>query len=97
MELSTGDAEKVLRKIGVELRQSSHHVRGFVMLDGKAVLPVHFSHGRKDLPGQVPHRFRRSLRMTIEEFRLFRQCSLSREEYLALLVTRIGPSEGSWE
>jgi hypothetical protein len=97
LELSTHDAEKVLRKAGVDLRQSTHHVRGFIMLDGKAVLPVHFSHGRKDLPGPVPNRFRKSLRMTVEEFRLFRSCELSKEQYLVLLRTRLQSSEGGWE
>lgn len=93
MQLSTREAEAVLRKIGVTLRHSSHHVRGFVQIDGVAVLPVHYSHGNKQLPGGVPHKFRRSLLLSVEEFRQLGKCTLSKDEYFAIVRGRLTTGE----
>jgi hypothetical protein len=88
MQLTTADADRVLRKLGCELVACRHHVRGFLTVDGKKVLAVHYSFGRKDMPGDVPHRFRRSLHLTLEEFNRLLGCTLSRDGYLGLLRTR---------
>lgn len=77
-----------MAKLEVEFVECAHHVRGFVTCDGKRVLAVHCSFGRKDLPGHVPHLFRRSLKLTPEEFETFRACHMSRAQYLELLRAR---------
>jgi hypothetical protein len=89
MQLSSRDAKKVLDKIGVETRNSKHHVRGFVVVDGVASLPVHLSFGRKDLPGNVPSRFRKSLLLSVEEFRRLSSCTMDATEYYALVRDRL--------
>ncbi len=88
MQLTTKQAAKIFRKLEVAKKRSTHHVAGFVVVDGKKVLPVYYSHGKKDMKGPVPHRFRKSLRLSEEEFAELRDCSLSREDYFQLLRDR---------
>jgi len=85
MQLTTKDACRVLKKLECELVECKHHIRGFVILDGRRMFPVHMSYGRKDLPGDVPHRFRQSLNLTIEEFSALSSCTMSRSKYFEVL------------
>ena len=86
MQVSTSDAHKVLRKLHFELTECKHHVRGFFTMDGKRLFPVHFSFGNKDLPGDVPHRFRKSLRLTESEFQELIKCHIDRQKYRSALA-----------
>jgi hypothetical protein len=88
MQLTTKQAGRIFRKLEVTEKRSTHHVAGFVTVDGKKVLPVHYSHGNKDMKGPVPHRFRKSLRLSESEFAELRDCTLSRDGYIALLRQR---------
>jgi len=58
------------------------------VVDGRRVLPVHYSNGHKDLPADVPHKFRRSLYLGVDEFLNLLHCTLSRDEYVRLLKGR---------
>lgn len=88
MQLSTHDAERIFRKLDVELRPCRHHVAGFVTVNGVRVLPVHYSHGRKDFPGNVPDKFRKSLHLSHGEFERLRACSMNRDEFIRVLVQK---------
>jgi hypothetical protein len=88
MQLTTKQAAKIFRKLKVVRRKSTHHIAGFVVVDGRKVLPVFYSHGNKDMKGPVPHRFRKSLRLSEDEFARLRDCTLSREDYHRLLRER---------
>jgi hypothetical protein len=85
MQLTTNDAQRVLKKLAFEVVECKHHVRGFLIVDGKKLFPVHYSFGKKDLPGDIPHRFRRSLNLSLQEFGELVGCSIDRTKYLALL------------
>lgn len=94
MQLTIDQALTIMRKLKIEFRQCDHHYRGILTLDGIPVLVVHCSHGRGDLPGNVPHRFRKNLLLSVKEFEQLRDCHLSREGYLTLLRERLeGASE----
>ncbi len=88
MQISTRQAARIFRKLEVVEKRSTHHVAGFVVVDGRKVLPVHYSHGNKDMKGPVPQRFRRSLHVSESEFAELRDCTLSRDEYFQLLRDR---------
>jgi hypothetical protein len=88
MQLSTHEALKLMRKLGMEMIESKHHVRGFLTVDGKRHFPVHCALGANDLPGDVADRFRRSLKLTLEEFAVLRGCTMGRDAYIALLRER---------
>lgn len=85
MQLSTREAERIFNKLEVEPVKSSHHVRGFVCFNGTRLLPIHYSNGRKDMPGHVPKRFAKSLHISISEFAELKRCTLSRAAYFEIL------------
>ena len=85
MQLTTKEARGVMLKLEVQFVECKHHVRGFFCVDGKRVFPVHCSFGLKDLPGNVPNLFRKSLYLSLEEFDRFKNCRMSLKEYISLL------------
>ena len=72
MQLTTREAEKLIKKLGFEVVECKHHIRGFLTVDGRRIFPVHCSFGRGDLPGEVPHLFRKSLKLSTAEFAVLR-------------------------
>lgn len=88
MHLTTAQAEKIFSKLQIELVSCKHHVRGFLVVDGRRILPVHYSNGHKEFPAGVPHKFRKSLYLDVEEFLDLLHCTLSRERYIELLRQR---------
>lgn len=89
LQLKKKEAERIFKKLGIKKKNSSHHVRGFVELNGKKVIPLFYSHGNGDMPGNIPNKFRKSLRLNTEEFLLLKNCPMSKDEYLEILKNRI--------
>jgi hypothetical protein len=85
MQLTTTQAGKVLNKLRFELVRCKHHVRGFMVVNGKKLFPVHYSFGRKSMPGDIPERFRRSLYLSTEEFGVLLSCRMDYQSYISLL------------
>ena len=85
MQLTTKEAKNVMLKLEVEFVECKHHLRGFFCIDGKRLFPVHCSFGSKELPGNVPNLFRKSIYLSLEEFDRFKSCHMSLAEYRALL------------
>jgi hypothetical protein len=94
MQLTIDQALAIMRKLKVDFIACDHHYRGILNLDSVPVLVIHCSHGKGDLPGNVPHRFRKNLKLTVREFERLRDCYLSRDGYLALLRSRLKEWEG---
>ena len=88
MQLTTKEATSLMRKLEIELVECKHHIRGFVTYNGRRLFAVHCSYGTKDLPGNVPHLFRKSLRLSTSEFEILRSCKINRERYLEILKER---------
>lgn len=88
MNISKKEAERIFNKLQVNPKTSTHHVAGVIVIDGAARLPVHYSHTRKGLQGRAAHLFRKSLRLQAEEFAVLKRCTMTREEYLALVRDR---------
>jgi hypothetical protein len=73
-------------RIGIVISAScSHHYRGWLVVDRKAVLAVHCSFGNKAMPGHVPELFRKSLCLDRDEFQRLRRGEMDREEYIQIL------------
>lgn len=85
MQLSVRDLEELFRKLRIESKKSSHHIAGYLVVDGRRVLPLHYSHGRKPMPGHVSEKFRKSTRLDRIEFSELKDCTMSREQYIGVL------------
>lgn len=88
MQLTTREAERIFKKLEVESVKSTHHIRGFVTYKGVRLLPVHYSNGRKDMPGHVPKRFAKSLNLSLGEFAELKRCTMSQEAYFKIQAER---------
>jgi hypothetical protein len=86
--LKTTEAERILAKLQMVVKRDGYHVRGFFFVDGTLVAVAQYSHGKKDLPGRIPIRFRKSLYLTEQEFFPMRKCTMSLEDYLVVLRTK---------
>ena len=88
MTTSWSRGVQVLTKLQFQMTECKHHVRGFLVVDGKKVLCAHLSFGSGDMPAFVAQKFRKSLHLNQTEFAEMVNCSMQRKEYIALLVRR---------
>lgn len=88
MTLTKADAQRIFRKLDLQAKRSTKHVYGWLVVDGQRVLTLHYSHGRGDMPGHVPDRFRKAMHLNRTEFADMVGCTMGREEYVALLRQR---------
>ena len=74
-----------MSKLGIVETPSTHHHRGFLVVDGVRVLSVYRSRGDGPMPTSVAHLFRKSLKLSVAEFERLLGCTLSREMYVERL------------
>lgn len=89
MQVKKREAEKIFVKLDIKTKSSSHHVSGWIIINGLKTLPVHYSNGNGDMPGRIGDRFRKSFKLGIDEFCELRDCSMSKEEYFSLVLKRL--------
>lgn len=87
-DLKSRELEKLFSKLEIEKKVCSHHVRGFLVQDGKRVLPVHYSNGRKGLHGPSLHKFRKSLTLDQNQFDEIISCTFSRDDLIDQLRSK---------
>ncbi len=84
MQLKKIEAQAIINKLKIEHRHKKHNY-GLLRYKGKPILSVYFSHGRGDMPGKVPDKFRQSLKINENDFKNLKNCPLSREDYIEIL------------
>lgn len=88
MQLSERELRRIFTKLKVETKPSTHHVAGWFLVDGKRVLPLHYSRGHNDMPGHVPEKFRKQMFLNRVEFLEMKRCTMTRDEYVVVLQER---------
>jgi hypothetical protein len=88
MQVNKHHLERIFNKLEIEMVACKHHIRGFLKVDGRRVCALHFSHSRKEMPASVAHLFRKSLRLNVSEFETLKCCSMTRSEYVAILIEK---------
>jgi len=86
--LTTKDVARIFAALKVEPKPSTHHVAGWLVVDGRRVLPLHYSRSSKPMPNHASERFRKSLHLSRSEFAALRQGRMTRDEYVELLRER---------
>lgn len=87
MQITKKEAHKIFNKLELEIRSSGHNY-GWLVYNKKKILRVHYSHGKGDLPGRVTDRVRSQLRLPPKDFKDLISCTLTREEYLKILIEK---------
>lgn len=84
MQLKKRDIEKVFKKLELELR-STNHIYGWLVINGKKILRVHYSFGKGNIPAKVSDKIRGQLKLTQQNLRELIDCPLSKEDYLKII------------
>lgn len=88
MQFSLKDAERVLDKLQIDEVSCMHCRAGFFIVDGVRVLKLHYSRDSRTMSPTVTHLFRRSLKLSIDEFKNLVGCNTNREGYIEILRDR---------
>ena len=84
MSIRARDFDRLIRKLGFQVRES-HHILAWFEHEGKVVVRTKRSHTprSRDLPAQ--HSIRQQMKLNDEEFREALSCSIDRDGYVDLL------------
>jgi hypothetical protein len=85
--MKKNDMDRVFRKLDLTVRSTGHNY-GWLILKGKKILRVHYSHGKGDIPEKVTSKIRGQLKLSEKDFRNLVDCPLTYEGYIALLKTK---------
>ncbi len=89
MQIKKKEAERIFKKLNIQKKSSKHHVSGWIIINGKKTLPVHYSNGRGDMPGYVGEKFRKSFKLSVDEFSELKDCTMSKEKYFHIVTKRL--------
>ena len=82
--MKIADIEKIFKKLSLQVRSTGHHY-GWLTIDDKKILRVHYSHGKGDLPDKIMHKIRGQLKLSEKDFKNLIACPLKYEDYLNIL------------
>ena len=82
MSIKARDFDRLSRKLQLEEREGRDKLAWFVY-NGKPITWTKRSHGSGDLPFQ--HHIRQQLKLNERQFRQLIGCTLSRDDYIAIL------------
>ena len=82
--MKIADIERIFHKLALEVRSTGHNY-GWLTVNDKKILRVHYSHGKGDLPDKIMHKIRGQLKLSEKDFRDLIACPLTYEAYLDIL------------
>ncbi len=62
MQLKKQEVQKIFKKLNLEVR-STNHIYGWLVVDGKRILLVHYSFGRGNIPAKISEKIRGQLKL----------------------------------
>lgn len=77
------DIERIFTKLDLKVRATDHNY-GWLIVNRKKILRVHYSHGR-DIPDNVVNKIRGQLKLSTKDFKNLINCPLSYQDYIAIL------------
>ena len=78
------EIEKIFRKLDLKVRSTGHNY-GWLIVNGRKILRVHYSHGKGDIPSVVVNKIRGQLKLSQKDFLELINCPLTYEGYLSIL------------
>ena len=84
MQLKKRDIQNIFRKLDLETR-STNHIYGWLVVNGKKILRVHYSFGKGNIPAKVSEKIRGQLKLDRSNLKDLIECPLSKEDYLVIL------------
>jgi hypothetical protein len=91
MQFTTTNAEKIFAKLRIDKSGSNHHIKGFLVYNGRRLYPpIYFSKGKKDIPVPIIEKFRKSLCLNKDQFSVLSKCSMTMHEYFEIRMNNNG-------
>lgn len=84
MQLKKRDVQRIFKKLDLEVR-STDHIYGWLVVEGKKVLRVHYSFGKGNIPAKVSDKIRGQLKLDQRNLKNRVDCPLSKEGYLDII------------
>ena len=82
--MKKADIERIFHKLALEVRSTGRNY-GWLTVEDKKILRVHYSHGKGDLPNKIMHKIRGRLKLSEKDFKDLIACPLTYEGYLDVL------------
>ncbi len=87
MQIKKNQISKVFAKLNMEVRSTKHNY-GWLIVDGKKILRVYYSHGRGDIPARITDKIRGQLKLSQRDFKDLIDCPLTLKRYLEILKNK---------
>lgn len=78
------EAGKIFKKLNLRVRSTGHYY-GWLVVNGKKILRVHYSHGKGDISEKIKNKIRGQLKLSQKNFKELLDCPLTYEDYIKLL------------
>ena len=78
------EIEKIFKKLDLKVRSTSHNY-GWLIVNNRKILRVHYSHGRGDIPEKIANKIRGQLKLSQKDLRDLIDCLLTYEDYINIL------------
>mgnify|MGYP001568389628 FL=1 len=75
---------EIFRKLDLKVRSTGHNY-GWLIVNRRKILRVHYSHGKGDIPSVVVNKIRGQLKLSQKDFLELINCPLIYEGYLSIL------------
>lgn len=82
--MKKNDIERVFKKLDLKVRSTGHNY-GWLIVNGKKILRVHYSHGKGDIPDKITNKIRGQLKLSLKDFKDLVDCPLGYGDYINIL------------
>ncbi|MCI2424433.1 hypothetical protein LM599_00100 [Candidatus Acetothermia bacterium] len=82
--MKKNEIEKIFKKLDLKVRSTGHNY-GWLIVSGKKILRVHYSHGKGDIPEKVVNKIRGQLKLPKKDFKELADCPLTYKDYINVL------------
>ncbi|MEI6126020.1 MAG: hypothetical protein WCQ99_05640 [Pseudomonadota bacterium] len=81
------EIEKIFNKLSLQILSTGHNY-GWLIVESKKILRVHYSHGKGDIPGKITEKIRGQLKLSRGDFKDLVECPLTYEVYIDILKNK---------
>jgi len=82
--MKTYEIEKIFKKLDLKVRSTTHKY-GWLVVNKRKILRVHYSHGRGDIPEKIANKIRGQLKLSQKDLRDLIDCPLTYGDYINIL------------
>lgn len=82
--MKTYEIEKIFKKLDLKARSTTHKY-GWLVVNNRKILRVHYSHGRGDIPEKIANKIRGQLKLSQKDLRDLIDCPLTYGDYINIL------------